>query len=76
MTQGSEFQTELQSSIERYAMLKHPFYQLWSTGKLDVEVLREYAKQYYAHVKAFPTYMSPLIRIVMTSRSGRCFSRI
>lgn len=58
MTQRSEFQTELQDSIERYAMLKHPFYQLWSAGKLDVEVLREYAKQYYAHVKAFPTYVS------------------
>lgn len=58
MTRHSEFQTELQNSIERYAMLNHPFYQLWSAGKLDVEVLREYAKQYYAHVKAFPTYVS------------------
>jgi pyrroloquinoline-quinone synthase len=58
MTQVSEFQTELQDSIQRYAMLKHPFYQLWSAGELDVEVLREYAKQYYAHVKAFPTYVS------------------
>ena len=58
MTQVSEFQTELQDSIERYAMLKHPFYQLWSAGELDLEVLREYAKQYYAHVKAFPTYVS------------------
>ena len=58
MTQHSEFQAQLQSSIERYAMLKHPFYQLWSAGGLDVEVLREYAKQYYAHVKAFPTYVS------------------
>lgn len=54
----SRFQTELNNSIERYAMLSHPFYQLWSAGKLDVEVLREYAKQYYAHVKAFPTYVS------------------
>lgn len=58
MTRRSEFQTELQNSIERYGMLKHPFYQLWSAGKLDVEGLREYAKQYYAHVKAFPTYVS------------------
>jgi pyrroloquinoline-quinone synthase len=58
MTQRGEFQTDLQNAIESYAMLKHPFYQLWSAGKLDVEVLREYAKQYYAHVKAFPTYVS------------------
>lgn len=58
MTQRNEFRIKLDGSIERYAMLKHPFYQLWSAGKLDLEVLREYAKQYYAHVKAFPTYVS------------------
>lgn len=58
MTRTSELQTELNNSIERYAMLNHPFYQLWSAGKLDVAVLRKYAKQYYAHVKAFPTYVS------------------
>jgi pyrroloquinoline-quinone synthase len=52
------FQAELNGSIERYAMLNHPFYQLWGEGKLDLNVLREYAKQYYAHVKAFPTYVS------------------
>jgi pyrroloquinoline-quinone synthase len=39
-------------------MLNHPFYQLWNEGKLELETLREYAKQYYAHVKAFPTYVS------------------
>lgn len=58
MTRTSEFQIDLNKAIERYAMLNHPVYQLWSAGKLDVEVLREYAKQYYAHVKAFPTYVS------------------
>lgn len=54
----SKFQSALNNSIEQYAMLSHPFYQLWSAGQLDVEVLREYAKQYYAHVRAFPTYVS------------------
>jgi len=39
-------------------MLKHPFYQMWSEGKLDQTVLQDYAKQYYAHVRAFPTYVS------------------
>lgn len=58
MTGRSEFQVELHNAVDRYAMLKHPFYQQWSEGKLDLEVLREYAKQYYAHVKAFPTYVS------------------
>jgi len=53
-----DFQTRLDNAIQQYAMLRHPFYQLWSDGKLDLDVLRQYAKQYYAHVKAFPTYVS------------------
>lgn len=39
-------------------MLSHPFYQLWNEGKLSNTTLAEYAKQYYAHVSAFPTYVS------------------
>jgi pyrroloquinoline-quinone synthase len=39
-------------------MLSHPFYQLWAQGKLTKATLVEYAKQYYAHVSAFPTYVS------------------
>jgi pyrroloquinoline-quinone synthase len=41
-----------------YSMLKHPFYVAWSEGKLSQPVLAEYVKQYYAHVRAFPTYVS------------------
>ncbi len=39
-------------------MLDHPFYQLWNRGELPLETITEYAKQYYAQVKAFPTYVS------------------
>ena len=53
-----EFLQTLDATIERYAMLKHTFYQAWSEGKLSKETLAEYAKQYYAHVRAFPTYVS------------------
>ena len=52
------FETSLIDSIMEYSMLKHPFYQAWSEGKLSKSVLAEYAKQYYAHVSAFPTYVS------------------
>jgi len=52
------FETSLIDSIMEYSMLKHPFYQAWSEGKLSKSVLAEYAKQYYAHVRAFPTYVS------------------
>lgn len=35
-------------------MLKHPFYQKWSEGKLSEKALAEYAKQYYADVRGIP----------------------
>lgn len=53
-----EFLQAVDATIERHAMLKHSFYQYWSEGKLSKETLAEYAKQYYAHVRAFPTYVS------------------
>ncbi len=57
-TRGENFLRMLDEVIERHAMLKHPFYQSWNEGKLSRATLAEYAKQYYAHVRAFPTYVS------------------
>ena len=53
-----EFLTALDAVIADRHLLKHPFYQLWSQGKLTLENLREYAISYYPHVAAFPTYVS------------------
>jgi pyrroloquinoline-quinone synthase len=39
-------------------MLAHPFYQAWEQGQLSLETLKEYAGQYYHHVRAFPRYIS------------------
>ena len=39
-------------------LLKHPFYLAWTRGELSKEALRKYARQYYHHVAAFPTYLS------------------
>lgn len=58
MARQHSLQQEIDKSIGQYAMLNHPFYQLWAEGKLTQATLAEYAKQYYAHVKAFPTYVS------------------
>jgi pyrroloquinoline-quinone synthase len=41
-------------------LLKHPFYLAWTRGELSKEALADYAKQYYHHVAAFPTYLSGL----------------
>lgn len=55
-----QFMTELDALIASKHLLKHPFYQAWSKGQLSRECLQEYAKQYYHHVKAFPTYLSSI----------------
>src|SRR6185295_1351762 len=54
----SDFETKLREAVMQHSMLKHPFYVAWTEGKLSKAVLAEYAKQYYAHVRAFPTYVS------------------
>ncbi|HKD18253.1 MAG TPA: CADD family putative folate metabolism protein [Thermoanaerobaculia bacterium] len=53
-----EFLTALDALIAERHLLQHPFYRLWSQGKLTRENLREYAVSYYPHVAAFPTYVS------------------
>lgn len=57
MTQDEFLQT-LDALIAQKHLLKHPFYVLWSEGKLTRDVLREYAISYYPHVAAFPRYVS------------------
>jgi pyrroloquinoline-quinone synthase len=57
-TGDTQFETNLREAVMEYSMLKHPFYVAWTEGKLSKAVLAEYAKQYYAHVRAFPAYVS------------------
>jgi pyrroloquinoline-quinone synthase len=52
------FLSELETRINKYDLLCHPFYQAWSQGKLTSADLREYAAEYYHHVAAFPSYLS------------------
>ena len=47
--------------IEERSLLKHPFYQMWSDGKLSKESLAGYSKEYFQLVKAVPSFMSPII---------------
>ncbi|MGD8708507.1 MAG: iron-containing redox enzyme family protein, partial [Nitrosopumilaceae archaeon] len=47
--------------IEERSLLKHPFYEMWSDGKLTVDSLAGYSKEYFQLVKAVPSFMSPII---------------
>ena len=55
-----KFIQELNSELEEWFLLKHPFYQAWSAGQLSRESLEIYAKEYYHHVAAFPRYISQI----------------
>jgi pyrroloquinoline-quinone synthase len=48
----------IDARVEAQAMLKHPFYQAWTDGKLSLDTLRAYARQYFHHVDAFPRAVS------------------
>ena len=57
---NSLFIDKLDKLIQQKHMITHPFYQAWNCGVLTKTTLQSYAKEYYQHVKAFPTYISAL----------------
>jgi pyrroloquinoline-quinone synthase len=52
------FVRQLVQELSAHHLLKHPFYQAWTAGALTQHSLREYSRQYFAHVAAFPRYLS------------------
>ena len=51
---------QLDGLIEKFHLLKHPFYRAWTNGTLSKESLQLYAAQYYQHVRAFPENLKQL----------------
>jgi pyrroloquinoline-quinone synthase len=51
---------QIDEAIAAKHLLKHPFYLAWTRGELSREALADYARQYYQHVAAFPTYLSAI----------------
>lgn len=47
-------QQQLDSILEEWNLLKHPFYQAWSAGTLPVDALKVYAGEYGAFIKILP----------------------
>src|ERR1700677_3843661 len=57
---STQFFEKLDTRISKYDLLCHPFYQAWAAGELTRDDLREYARNYYHHVEAFPCYLAEL----------------
>lgn len=52
------------------AMLSHAFYRAWTDGTLPLDALREYSRQYFHHVEAFPRAVSA-VHSACPDRAGR-----
>lgn len=62
--------TTIDSVIADRSMLKHPFYRAWTDGTLPLDTLRDYSRQYFHHVEAFPRAVSA-VHSVCPDRDGR-----
>jgi pyrroloquinoline-quinone synthase len=55
--------------IERQSLLKHRFYQMWSEGKLTLDHLQGYSKEYFQLVKAVPTFVENISCSIFSTHS-------
>lgn len=62
--------TAIDAAVANRAMLSHPFYQAWTEGRLSLDTLRAYARQYFHHVEAFPRSVSA-VHSACPDRDGR-----
>lgn len=53
---------KIDSIIEQKSLLKHPFYQMWSDGKLSIPMLAGYSKEYFQMVKAVPSFVGQIAK--------------
>ena len=54
---NSRILERLDAIVNERHMLQHPFYIMWNEGS-SIDMLREYAHEYYLQVHNFPTYVS------------------
>lgn len=57
---ASALERELRAALAERSLLEHPFYRAWSAGELELERLRDYARQYYHFERAFPRFLSAI----------------
>ena len=57
----SELIKKIDQIIEDNTLLNHPFYEMWSEGKLEFQSLVGYSKEYYQLVKQVPKFMEPIV---------------
>jgi len=56
----TSLESRIKAVLDDRSLLKHPFYQAWTAGTLDLDQLRDYARQYYHFEAAFPRFLSAI----------------
>jgi pyrroloquinoline-quinone synthase len=57
----------IDSEIQKNSLLKHPFYNMWSEGKLTIDHLQGYSKEYFQLVKEVPNFVERIAEGTNTS---------
>jgi pyrroloquinoline-quinone synthase len=52
----------IDSEIQNLSLLKHPFYNMWSEGKLTLDHLQGYSKEYFQLVKEVPKFVESIAK--------------
>ncbi len=60
MATAATLEDRVRKVLAERSLLKHPFYQAWSTGTLPAERLCEYARQYFHFEAEFPRLLSAI----------------
>jgi pyrroloquinoline-quinone synthase len=54
---------QINLQIEKYSLLKHKFYKMWSEGELTMDHLKGYSKEYFQLVKSVPQFVENISQL-------------
>jgi pyrroloquinoline-quinone synthase len=57
--------------IEEQSLLKHKFYVMWNEGKLSLESLSGYSKEYFQLVKSVPSFVGAIMKNSPSNLRGK-----
>ena len=72
----SELIKKIDQIIEDNTLLNHPFYEMWSEGKLEFESLVGYSKEYYQLAKQVPKFMEPIVEMAPSNVKSELISNM
>ena len=72
----SELIKKIDQIIEDNTLLNHPFYEMWSEGKLEFQSLVGYSKEYYQLAKQVPKFMEPIVDMAPSDARSELISNM